>query len=50
MGSTLFLVDQGVKSCVLGLQFLDHCLVHWCRSFQSESHQGVINHESWLLS
>jgi hypothetical protein len=31
----LFLVDQCVESSVLGLQFLDHCLVHWCRSFQA---------------
>jgi hypothetical protein len=34
MGPVLFLFDESVKRCVLGLQFLDHCLVHWCRSFQ----------------
>jgi hypothetical protein len=50
MGSALFLVDQCVKSLMLGFEFLDHCLIHWCRSFQSESHHRVINHESVLLS
>jgi len=34
VGSVLFLLDEGVKSLVLRLQFLDHCLVHWCRSFR----------------
>jgi hypothetical protein len=34
MGPVLFFLDQGMKSGVLGLQFLDHCLVHWCQSFR----------------
>jgi hypothetical protein len=34
MGSVLFFLDQGVKSLMLRLQFLDHCLVHWCSSFR----------------
>ena len=34
MSPVLFLFDESVESSVLGLQFLDHCLVHWCRSFQ----------------
>ena len=34
MGAVLFFLDEGVKSLVLGLQFLDHCLVHWCSSFR----------------
>ena len=45
VGSMLFLFDQGVKSGMLGFQFLDNCLVHWCRSFQAECHRRVINHE-----
>ncbi len=35
MVPVLFFLDQGVKSCVLGLQFLDDCLVHRCSSFQA---------------
>ena len=35
VGSVLFLFDQGMKRCMLRLDFLDHCLVHWCRSFQA---------------
>jgi hypothetical protein len=34
MGAVLFLLDEGVKSLMLGLQFLDHCLVHWRSSFR----------------
>ena len=34
VGSVLFLVDQGVKSGMLRFEFLGHCLVHRCRSFQ----------------
>ena len=50
VGSVLFFLDQSVKSLVLRLEFLDHCLVHWRRSFQSACHQGVIKHEKLLLS
>ena len=50
VGSVLFFLDEGVKSLVLGFEFLGHCLVHWCRSFQSESHHPVINHDSSRLS
>jgi hypothetical protein len=50
MGSVLFFLDQGVKSLVLRLEFLDHCLVHWRRSFQSACHHRVIKHESLCLS
>jgi hypothetical protein len=35
VGSVLFLFDQGMKRGVLRLEFLDHCLVHWRRSFQA---------------
>ena len=35
VGSVLFLFDQGMKRGMLRLEFLDHCLVHWCRSFQA---------------
>lgn len=35
VGSVLFLFDQGMKRCMLRLEFLDHCLVHRCRSFQA---------------
>jgi len=35
VGSVLFLFDQSVKRGVLRLEFLDHCLVHWCSSFQA---------------
>jgi hypothetical protein len=35
VGPVLFLVDESVESSVLGLQFLDHCLFHWCSSFQA---------------
>src|SRR5438477_11940036 len=34
VGSMLFLLDEGVKSGMLRFEFLGHCLVHWCRSFQ----------------
>jgi hypothetical protein len=34
VGSVLFLVDQGVKSGMLRLEFLDICLAHRCDSFQ----------------
>ena len=34
MGAVLFFLDEGVKSLMLRLQFLDHCLVHWCSSFR----------------
>ena len=50
VGSVLFFLDEGVKSRMLRLQFLDHCLIHWCRSFHSACHHRVINHESALLS
>jgi hypothetical protein len=50
VGSMLFFLDEGVKSLVLRLEFLDHCLVHWWRSFQSACHHHVINHESGRLS
>jgi hypothetical protein len=50
MGSMLFFLDEGVKSLVLRLQFLDHCLVHWCSSFRSACHHRVVNHESRALS
>ena len=35
MGPMLFFLDEGVKSLMLRLQFLDHCLVHWRGSFRS---------------
>ena len=35
VGSMLFLFDESVKRGMLRLEFLDHCLVHWCRSFQA---------------
>ena len=50
MGSVLFFLDEGMKSLVLRFQFLDHCLIHWRRSFQSACHHRVINHESHRLS
>jgi hypothetical protein len=34
VGAVLFLLDQRMKSLVLGLEFLDDCLVHRCHSFQ----------------
>jgi hypothetical protein len=40
VGSVLFLFDQSVKRGVLRLEFLDHCLVHWCRSFQASVTTG----------
>jgi hypothetical protein len=46
----LFFLDEGVKSLMLRLQFLDHCLVHWCSSFRSACHHRVINHDSEDLS
>lgn len=33
VGAVFFLVDPGVKRCVLGCQFLDMCLVHRRSSF-----------------
>jgi hypothetical protein len=50
VGSMLFFLNEGVKSGMLGFEFLGHCLVHWRRSFQSACHQHVINHESLHLS
>jgi hypothetical protein len=50
VGSMLFFLDEGVKSGMLGFDFLGDCLVHWCRSFQSECHHRAINHESGALS
>jgi hypothetical protein len=34
VGAVLFLFDKSVKRRVLGLQFLDLCLVHRCQSFR----------------
>ena len=34
VGSMLFLLNEGVKSGMLGFEFLGHCLVHWCGSFR----------------
>jgi hypothetical protein len=50
VGSVLFFLDQSMKRLVLRLEFLDHCLVHWRRSFQSACHHRSIEHEKWLLS
>jgi hypothetical protein len=32
--AVLFLFDEGMERRVLGLQFLDLCLVHRCQSFR----------------
>ena len=51
VGPVLFLFNQGVQRGMLGLQFLDHSLVHRCHSFrQSYCHRRVINHEMRELS
>src|SRR5438270_14040103 len=50
VGSMLFFIDECVKSLVLRFKFLDHCLVHWWRSFQSAFHHRTINQESSPLS
>lgn len=34
MRSMRFLVDQRVERGTLRFESLDHCLVHWCLSFQ----------------
>ena len=51
VSAVLFLVDEGMERRVLGLQFLDLCLVHRCQSFRlSQCHRSVINHEFAGLS
>src|SRR5437868_13460523 len=50
VGSMLFFLDEGMKSLMLRLEFLDNCLVHWCGSFRSACHHPPINHESRDLS
>ena len=50
VGSMLFFLDEGMKSLMLRLEFLDNCLVHWCGSFRSACHHSPINHESRDLS